>query len=59
MKVETVEEFLARGGKITHCKPGKAAGSKLNFTHSSTVFNRGRKKNTLKDANFYLNNRVF
>ena len=51
---ESVQQFLNRGGKIISCKSGKAKGSKLNFTHSSAVFSSGRKKLTLRDANFYL-----
>jgi len=56
MSKETIKEFMARGGKITHCKDGQAKGSKLAFTHSASIFCKGRKKSTLKDANFYLRN---
>jgi len=54
MEKESIEEFIARGGKITHCKSGKAAGSDLGFKWKYSVSNKGRKKNTLKDNNFYL-----
>ncbi len=56
MVKETVSDFLARGGKVTNCKSGKAKGSNLGFSHPSSVFSRGRKYNTLQDANFYLSN---
>ena len=40
--VETVEEFLARGGKITYCKPGaRTSDEDISFTWKPK---RGRKK---------------
>ena len=45
---ESIDEYRARGGKITHCPPGKAKGSDFGFKHKSSIFNQGRKKTTLK-----------
>jgi len=40
-KVETVEEFLARGGKITTCPPGMRSED---VTYKTGPKSRGRKK---------------
>jgi hypothetical protein len=40
--VETIEEFLARGGKITYCKPGaRTQEEDISYTWKPK---RGRKK---------------
>ena len=48
MNKETIAEYRARGGKITHCPPGKAKGSDYVSKHPSSIHQQGRKKNTLR-----------
>ena len=45
-KVETVEEFLARGGKIVTCPPGMRSEDVMYKTGPKS---RGRKKKAAKD----------
>ena len=45
-KVETVEEFLARGGEIVTCPPGMRSED---VTYKTGPKSRGRKKKAAKD----------
>lgn len=52
MQKETVEEFLARGGKITVCKTGKAKNSEFwskKVGNKYAVAQKGRKKVTVEN----------